>query len=48
LVTYATGRAPDAADQPEIESIVARVREKNCGFRSLIHEIVQSPPFQNK
>ena len=36
------------ADQPQIETIVAKVREKNYGFRSLIHEIVQSELFQSK
>ncbi len=48
LVTYASGGAPTKADQPEIEAIVARVRDKNYGFRSLVHEVVLSPLFQNK
>ncbi|HUG69521.1 MAG TPA: DUF1592 domain-containing protein [Pirellulaceae bacterium] len=48
LLTYATGGAPTKADRPEIEAIVARVRDKNYGFRSLIHEVVQSSLFQNK
>jgi mono/diheme cytochrome c family protein len=48
LVTYATGAAPAAADHPEIEAIVAKVREKNYGLRALVHEIVQSQLFQNK
>jgi hypothetical protein len=48
LLTYATGGAPEAADQPEIDAIIARVREKNYGFRSLIHEIVASDLFQRK
>jgi hypothetical protein len=48
LVTYATGGSPQAADQPAIDSIVAKVREKNYGFRSLIHEIVQSELFRMK
>ena len=48
LVAYATGAAPTAADRPEIDDIVARVRDKNYGFRSLLHEVVQSKTFQHK
>lgn len=48
LVTYATGGVPEAADKPEIEAIVARIRDKNYGLRTLVHEIVQSRMFQNK
>jgi len=48
LLTYATGRAPDAADRPEIDAIVAKVRDKNYGLRSLVHAIVQSDAFQKK
>jgi hypothetical protein len=48
LLTYATGSAPTTADRAEIESIVGRVREKDYGFRSLIHEVVQSNVFQMK
>lgn len=48
LLTYATGAAPTTADKPEVESIVVKTREKNYGFRSLVHEIVQSTTFQSK
>lgn len=48
LLTYATGAAPTLGDNPQIEGIVATVREKGYGFRSLVHEIVQSELFQNK
>lgn len=48
LLTYATGGAPAAADQPQVDAIVAKVREKNFGFRTLIHEIVASELFRNK
>jgi hypothetical protein len=48
LLTYATGAAPTAADRPEIDAVVAKVRDKDYGFRALVHEIVQSPPFRNK
>jgi hypothetical protein len=48
LVTYATGGTTNAADQTEIDAIVAKVRDKNYGFRSLIHEIVASDLFRRK
>lgn len=48
LLTYATGAEPQFADREVIEEIVARIRPKNYGLRSLIHEIVQSRPFRNK
>lgn len=48
IVTYATGRAPQAIDRDRVENIVARVREKNFGFRTLIHEVVGSPLFLEK
>src|SRR5262249_49324924 len=48
LLTYATGRAPDAVDQSMVETIVSKVRESNYGLRTLVHEITQSTIFQNK
>lgn len=48
LLAYATGAAPTILDEPEIESIVGKVREEDYGFRSLVHEIVQSAMFQSK
>jgi mono/diheme cytochrome c family protein len=48
LLSYGTGGAPTAADRPEVEAIVARIRDKNYGLRSLVHEIVQSKVFQSK
>ena len=48
LVTYSTGAAPRPEDQPQIEAIVARVREQNYGFRALIHAVVQDELFQTK
>jgi hypothetical protein len=48
LLAYGTGAAPTQADTPEIEAIVNLLRDKKYGFRTLIHEIVQSPLFQNK
>jgi uncharacterized protein DUF1588/uncharacterized protein DUF1585 len=48
LLTYATGRAPDAADQAEVERIVARTGEHKYGLRSLVHELVASELFLTK
>ena len=48
LLTYATGAAPTPIDREEIERIVAAVREKNYGLRSLIHEVVRSELFRSK
>jgi hypothetical protein len=48
LLTYGTGATTSATERHEIDAIVARLRDKNYGFRSLIHEVVQSPVFQRK
>jgi mono/diheme cytochrome c family protein len=48
LLIHATGAAPTTADKTEIDAIVGKIREKNYGLRTLVHEIVQSKPFQYK
>jgi len=48
LLIYATGGALETADKPEVEAIIGKIRDKNYGFRTLVHEIVQSKVFQNK
>ncbi len=48
LLTYAIGASPAAGDKVEIESVVKKIRDKNDGLRSLVHEIVQSKAFQTK
>jgi hypothetical protein len=48
LLSYATGGTPAKSDQPEIEAIVARIRPKDYGLRTLVHEIAQSKLFQHK
>ncbi len=48
LITYATGRAPQASDRQMVEAIVAKIAAKDYGLRSLVHEIVQSELFRNK
>ncbi|WP_461507858.1 DUF1592 domain-containing protein [Rhodopirellula baltica] len=48
FVTYATGAAPTFADRDELQRIVQATQTDDYGVRSLIHEVVQSPLFQNK
>jgi hypothetical protein len=48
LVTYATGGPPEPSDRPQIDAIVKAVDAKGNGFRTLIHEIVQSDLFRSK
>ena len=48
LITFGTGGPPEAADRAELDAIVGRVRAKKYGFRTLIHEVVQSAMFREK
>jgi hypothetical protein len=48
LLAYSTGAAPTKTDKAQVEDIVQKVRDKNYGFRALIHEIAQSSLFQTK
>ena len=48
LLAYSTGAAPTTADQAEVERIVRRLRDHGYGFKSLLHEIVQSHLFLTK
>lgn len=48
LLVYSTGAEIQFADREVVEKIVASVRARNYGFRSLIHEVVQSRVFLNK
>jgi hypothetical protein len=48
LIIYATGADIQFADREVVEQVLAKVRAKNYGFRTLIHEIVQSRVFLNK
>jgi len=45
LLIYSTGRGLRFSDRAVVNDIIARNRDKNYGFRSLIHEVVQSRPF---
>ncbi len=48
LLVYSTGADMQFADRELVEQIVARLATENYGFRTLVHEIVQSRAFLNK
>jgi mono/diheme cytochrome c family protein len=48
LVVYATGSPIRPADRVAVDGILQRVRDKNDGLRTLVHELVQSELFLNK
>ncbi|MEA3207238.1 MAG: hypothetical protein QOE70_295 [Chthoniobacter sp.] len=48
LLTYAAGTAPSGPDRFEVEDIVGRLRTRNYGLRSLVHEVVQSKAFRRE
>jgi hypothetical protein len=48
LLIYATGRGLRFSDRAAVKDIVARSRAQNYGFRSLVHQIVQSRIFLDK
>ncbi len=48
LLVYSTGRGLGFSDRAEVEAIVARSAKRDYGFRSLIHEVIQSSLFQSR
>jgi hypothetical protein len=48
IIVYSTGAEIQFADREVVEQIIAKLRTKNYGFRSLLHEVVQSRVFVNK
>jgi hypothetical protein len=48
LIIYATGAGIQFADREVVEQLVVKCREKKYGFRTLVHEVVQSRVFLNK
>jgi hypothetical protein len=48
LLVYATGADIQFADRQVVEQIVATLRANHYGFRTLVHEVVQSRIFLNK
>ncbi|MEM9365913.1 MAG: DUF1592 domain-containing protein [Planctomycetota bacterium] len=48
MLSYALGRQLEYYDEPAVRSILEQIGEENDRFQSLIHQIVQSYPFQFK
>jgi hypothetical protein len=48
LLVYGTGAPIAFADREAVEEIVAAARKDGYGFRSLLHEVVQSRVFRSK
>lgn len=48
MLIYATGADIQFADREVVEQIVADLRGKNYGLRTLVHDVVQSRVFLNK
>jgi hypothetical protein len=48
LLTYATGAPVQFADREDVTAIVADLRSRHFGLRSLVHAVVQSRPFLHK
>ena len=48
VLIYATGAEIQFADREVVEQIVATLRRRDYGFRTLIHEVVQSRAFLHK
>jgi hypothetical protein len=48
IMTYGIGRKIGYADQAEVEGIVDATAARGYGLRTLLHEIVNSKPFQTK
>lgn len=48
MLVYATGHGLEFADIATVNKIVAEIKPKHYGFRTLIHAIVQSPIFRSK
>jgi hypothetical protein len=48
LIVTATGAPVGLSDRDVVEDILSRTRSRDYGFRSMIHEVVQSRLFRNK
>lgn len=48
MLVYATGADIQFADREVVKQIVDKLRSENYGFRTLLHEVVQSRPFLMK
>ncbi|MBI3878920.1 MAG: DUF1592 domain-containing protein [Verrucomicrobia bacterium] len=48
LLVYATGHRLEFADRASVDALLASSKPSHYGFRTLIHELVQSPAFRTK
>lgn len=48
LIAYATGEPVSFADREEVERIVTSCTQQGSGFRTILHEVIQSPLFREK
>ncbi len=48
VMTYGLGRGPTTSDRPYINDIVRKVQESDYRFDSLIEELVESAPFNQR
>lgn len=48
LLTYSLGRGLGFSDRPAVNAVVLNLGKRQYGFRSLIHEVVQSEAFRKK
>ncbi|MEI6234684.1 MAG: DUF1592 domain-containing protein [Planctomycetota bacterium] len=48
LLVYATGHKVEFFDRAPMGQIAARTTQQGGGLRTLVHEFIQSPSFQNK
>lgn len=48
LLTYSTGQRTEPGDLQALDALTARVKQKNYGLRTLVHEVVQSELFSKK
>ena len=48
VLTYATGADVQFADREVVEQIVRDVRQRNYGFRTLVHDVTESRCFLSK
>jgi hypothetical protein len=48
LIAYATGEPVSFADREEVERIVTNCTKQGSGFRTILHEVIQSPLFREK
>jgi len=48
LLTYSTGQRTEPGDVLALDALTERVKQKNYGLRTLVHEVVQSELFSKK